>query len=189
MTSPAGYLPQDQSYSYHLSEQEPYTVPGGSVKIIDPTTFPIASQFSVALVRIEPGAMREIHWHLDSDEWSFFLQGSARLTIFVAPDAGRTFDFDAGDVGYVPATDSHYIENTGSEDVMYLEVLQAPRYTDISVNQWLGLTPPQVVEDHLRLPESLIASLPKHKPFLVPGNPNMTTTNFTVADPFPSPAS
>jgi len=40
-------------------------------------------------------------------------------------------------------------------------MLQAPRFTDISVNQWLGLTPGAVVKDHLSLPDEVIANLPK----------------------------
>ncbi|MCJ1322307.1 hypothetical protein MMC15_007655 [Xylographa vitiligo] len=181
VTGPAGAIPTEQTYSYHLSQQAPYTVPGGSIKILDPTTFPIASMFSVALVTVAPGAMRELHWHLNSDEWSFFLQGSARITVFAAPESSRTFDFQAGDVAYIPVPQSHYIENTGTEDVMYLEILQAPKFTDISVAQWLGLTPPQVVKDTLHLPDAVIASLPKYKQYLVPGSTNATETNFTVA--------
>ena len=182
VTGPDGYLPSDQSYSFHLSKQEPYSVPGGEVKIVDPTTFPIANNFSVGLFTVRPGAMREIHWHLTSDEWSFFIAGQARVSVFTGPDNSATFDFSAGDVGYVPATSSHYIENTGTEDVVYLEILQAPKFTDISVGQWLGLTPQQVVKDTLRLPQSLLDRLPKTKRYLVPGNTNLTTTNFTVAD-------
>ena len=64
--------------------------------------------------------MRELHWHTSSDEWSYFLSGQGRLTVFVAPEASRTFDFQAGDVGYVPVPDAHYIENTGTEDLIYL---------------------------------------------------------------------
>lgn len=60
----AGVLPIEQSYSYHLSKQAPQvTTAGGSVKIIDPKTFPIAEKFSAAIVTIKPGAIREIHWH------------------------------------------------------------------------------------------------------------------------------
>ena len=179
ITGPAGFLPKQQSYSYHFSQQQPYEVEGGSVKILDPTSFPIASMFSTALVTIKPGAMRELHWHLTSDEWNFFLAGSARITIFQAPQSSRTFDYDAGSVGYIPQAASHYIENTGQEDLVLLEVLQAPKFTDISVNQWLGLTPSQIVKDTLGLPDDVIANLPKTKPYIVQGNPDMTTTNFT----------
>ncbi|KAK4633045.1 Oxalate decarboxylase OxdC [Fulvia fulva] len=179
---PAGALPANESYSYHLSAQAPYTVPGGSVKIVDPTTFPIANNFSAALFTVEPGAMREIHWHLTSNEWNFLIQGQGRVTVFQGPQASRTFDFTAGDVGYIPVADSHYIENTGNETLVYLEVLQAPRYIDISAAQWLGLTPGQVVKDTLNVPQSFIDTLPKTKRYIVPGNPDLLTTNFTVAD-------
>jgi oxalate decarboxylase family bicupin protein len=86
ITGSAGIVPKEQSYTYHFSNQKPYEVEGGSVKIIDPSTFPIAAKFSAALVTIKPGAMREVHWHLTSDEWSFFIAGSARITV---PSSGK----------------------------------------------------------------------------------------------------
>ena len=73
--------------------------------------------------------MREIHWHPTSDEWNFFIAGKARITVFVAPAASRTFDFAEGDVGYVPYPGSHYFENTGDVDVVYLEVLRSPHFS------------------------------------------------------------
>lgn len=59
VTGPAGSIPSNRSYSYHFSQQEPYEVPGGSVKLLDSTTFPIAKDFAVGLFTIKPGAMRE----------------------------------------------------------------------------------------------------------------------------------
>ncbi|KAK3377431.1 RmlC-like cupin domain-containing protein [Podospora didyma] len=174
ITSPDGTISGNESFTYHWSQQKPFTVPGGSVKILDPLTFPIAKMFSTALVVVQPGAMREIHWHTTSDEWSFFLQGSGRITVYTAPASSRTFDFTAGGVGYVPAAASHYIENTGDEDLIFLEVLQAPKFSDISVAQWLALTPKQVVKDHLHLPDAVIDALPKQKPLIVQGNKNLT---------------
>jgi oxalate decarboxylase family bicupin protein len=180
MTGPAGIVPYDQSYTYHFSQQEPYVVPGGSVKIIDTTTFPIATDFAAALIVIEPGAMREMHWHLTSDEWNFFVQGSARITVFNAPESSNTFDYTAGDVGYIPASNSHYIENTGTEDVIVLEVLHQAKFTDISVAQWLALTPRQVVQDTLGLPDQMLDNLPTVKTYLKTGNTNLTAL---AADP------
>jgi mannose-6-phosphate isomerase-like protein (cupin superfamily) len=103
ITGPAGELPLNNSYTYHFSQQEPYTAPGGSVKIIDTITFSISKYIAAALVVIEPGAMREPHWHLTSDEWNYFLQGSACITVYMAPASSRTFDHKAGDVGYTKA--------------------------------------------------------------------------------------
>jgi oxalate decarboxylase family bicupin protein len=95
-------------------------VPGGSLKIIDPQSFPVASDFAAALFTIKPGAMRELHWHTTSDEWNYIISGQGRLTVFVAPEASQTYDFRAGDVGYIPNTSAHYLENTGDEDLVYV---------------------------------------------------------------------
>ena len=129
ITGPAGSIPQSGTYSYHLSQQKPYEVPGGSVKILDPQTFPIAKNFAAALFTIKPGAMRELHWHTTSDEWNYIIAGRGRLTVFSAPEASRTFDFQAGDVGYVPVPNSHYLENTGTEDLVYLGKSSACAFT------------------------------------------------------------
>ncbi len=169
VTGEAGVIPKQNQYSYHLSQQEPFKVPGGSIKILDPTTFPIAEDFSVALITVEPGAMREMHWHTTSDEWTYFIQGSARVTVYSAPASSRTFDFTAGDVGYIPVPNAHYLENTGNETLIFLEVLQARQYSDISVNQWLGLTPKQIVKDHLKVSDGFLATLNKDKPIIVQG--------------------
>lgn len=174
ITGSAGSITAPNSYTYHWSQQKPFQTPGGSVKILDPATFPIAEMFSAALVTVEPGAMRELHWHTTSDEWNFFLQGSARMTVFSAPSSSRTFDYTAGDVGYIRTAESHYIENTGTEDVVFLEVLQAKKFSDISVSQWLALTPRQVVKDTLHLSDAVLDRLPKEKTLIKVGNKNMT---------------
>ncbi|OCL11835.1 Bicupin, oxalate decarboxylase/oxidase [Glonium stellatum] len=179
-TGPAGIIPPERSYSYHWSLQEPYRVPGGTVKILDPLSFPIADNFAVALFSIDPGAMREMHWHTTSDEWNYFLAGQARVTVFDVPEASRTFDFQAGDVGYIPVPDAHYVECVSDVPCVYLEVLLADMYNDISVAQWLGLTPRQVVRDTLMLSEDVLDRLPKVKPFIFPGSTNHTRTNYTV---------
>jgi oxalate decarboxylase family bicupin protein len=102
VTGSAGMVPLNNSYTYHLSKApDTFTTPGGSIKIIDPTTFPIASTFSAAVVTVKPGAMREIHWHTTSDEWNFFIAGHARISIYAAVGNARTFDYNAGDCGYV----------------------------------------------------------------------------------------
>lgn len=51
-TGPAGIIPRDQTYSYHWSQQEAYEVPGGSVKILDTASFPIAKDFAVGLFTV-----------------------------------------------------------------------------------------------------------------------------------------
>lgn len=92
----------------------------------------------------------------------------------MAPQSLRTFGYTAGDVEYIPASNSHYMENTGTQDVIFLEVLKQDKFTDISVAQLLALTPSQVVKGTLGLPDSTLDNLPRQKTYLKPGNRNLT---------------
>ena len=102
--------------------------------------------------------------------------------MYEAPAASRTFDFTAGDVGYVPVPNAHYLENTGNETLVYLEVLQSSQYSDISVNQWLGITPRQIVKDHLNVGDEFLDGLTKDHDFVVQGNRDLTATDFTPGE-------
>ena len=56
-------------------------------------------------------------------------------------------------------TGYHRSENIGTETVTLLEILKADAFTDVSLAQWLAVSPPQVVKDHLKLPDNVIATL------------------------------
>jgi oxalate decarboxylase len=163
--SPAGTTPI--KYSYRLSAQTPINVSGGQVRIVDSSNFPAASTIAAALVEVEPGGMREMHWHPTNDEWQYYISGSGRMTVFASSGKARTFDYGAGDVGYAPFAMGHYIENTGDEPLRFLEMFRSARFADISLNQWMALTPPELVQAHLNLDEQTMAALRKDKPIVV----------------------
>jgi oxalate decarboxylase len=155
-------------FSFRMSDIDHVAAPGGSVKIVDSRKFP-ATTISAALVEVEPGGMREIHWHPNSDEWQYYLEGSARMTVFATSNLARTFDFEAGDVGYVPKAMAHYIENTGDTPMRFLALFRSPHYENVALAQWLALTPPGLVKAHLNLSDEVIASLSKAQLSVVAG--------------------
>jgi oxalate decarboxylase len=89
--------------------------------------------------------------------------------VFAASGQARTFDFMAGDVGYVPFAMGHYVENTGTTKLRFLEVFKSSYYADVSLNQWLALTPPELVTAHLKLDPQTLAAFQKEKSPIVPG--------------------
>jgi len=159
--SPYGEVPQ--SFKHRLLAQTPIKTPGGSVRIVDSSNFPISQNIAAALVEIEPGGMRELHWHPNNDEWQYYLQGKGRMTVFAANGAARTFDYRAGDVGYVPFANGHYIENTGTETLWFLEMFKSNRFQDVSLNQWMALTPSELVQSNLQVGPELLKVLRKEK--------------------------
>jgi oxalate decarboxylase len=164
--SPEG--PAPQTYVHRLLAQDPVDAPGGSARIVDSSNFPAASTIAAAYVEVDPGAMRELHWHPNTAEWQYYIGGQGRMTVFASSGKARTFDYQAGDVGYIPFAMGHYVENTGDEQLRFLELFRSDHFADVSLNQWMALTPPELVRAHLNLDEQTIAALSKKKQVVVP---------------------
>jgi oxalate decarboxylase len=162
---PQGTVPN--RFSHRLLQQEPTECAGGRVRIVDSSNFPAATTIAAALVEIEPGGMRELHWHNNVDEWQYYISGTGRMTVFASSGLARTFDYRAGDVGYVPFAMGHYVENTGDTTLTFLEMFRSDHFTDISLNQWMALTPPELVQAHLHLDQKTMAALRKDKLVIV----------------------
>ncbi|KDQ59152.1 hypothetical protein JAAARDRAFT_128142 [Jaapia argillacea MUCL 33604] len=169
-------------YTYRLSQVNATQLAGGTVKVVDSTTFKVSTTIAVAEVTVEPGAIRELHaslshsWHPTQDEWTYFISGNARMTLFAATSNARTYDYmvhaHLSLSGYIPASYGHYVENTGNSTLHFLEIFYTSTYQDISLNQWLALTPPAVVQAHLGISEETVALLTKTKQVVTaPSNP------------------
>ncbi len=53
----------------------------------------------------------------------------------------------------------HYIENIGPDAVRPNNIFNTSKYKDISLNQWMALTPPALVRGHLDLDDTAMAAL------------------------------
>ena len=90
------------------------------------------------------------------------------MGVFAASGQARIFDFRANDVGFVPFAMGHYIGNTGNTTLRFLEIFKSDYYADVSLDQWLALTPPELVNAHLGLDPKVMEALRKQKAPVVP---------------------
>jgi len=155
-------------FDFKASAMKPTKVTrGGEVKIIDSKTFPV-TPISAAIVTLKPGGLRELHWHPNADEWQYYITGKGRMTVFAAGSTARTMDFEEGDVGYIPISNPHYIENTGNSDLVFIEMFKSSEYQDISLAEWMAHTPHQLINQHLGVPMSMLDSIPKQEAVVTP---------------------
>jgi oxalate decarboxylase len=153
-----------QQYTFKMEAMAPTRkTRGGEVRVVDSHNFPASRTIAAGLVTIKPGGMRELHWHPNASEWQFYIAGKARMTIFMPPGKARTMDFNANDVGFVPAVAGHYIENIGDTDLVFLEMFKADEFQDFSMNNWIRRLPPQMVTSHLNIDEATIRKIPMEK--------------------------
>ena len=157
-------------YTFKMSEMAPTrTTPGGEIRIVDSRNFPVSKNVAAALITLKPGALRELHWHPNASEWQFWLAGQGRMSVVMNEGRARTMDFHANDVGFVPRVATHYIENTGKGDVIFLEMFKADQFVDVSLNNWLRRVPPEAVAAHLNLNSEEIARIPAEKELVIAG--------------------
>ncbi|KAJ6010168.1 hypothetical protein N7522_005184 [Penicillium canescens] len=145
---PRGFKKSKINFTHHMLAQTPVEGTGGRVRITDSTNFPISKTVAAAHLEVAPGALREMHWHPNADEWTFFKKGRARVTIFAAEGNARTFNYMAGDVGIVPRNMGHFVENLSDDEPLeLLEIFRADKFQDFSLFQWMGETPQRQVAE------------------------------------------
>lgn len=168
-TAAGSLSPSPYDFSFRTKEQKPtIKTSGGEVLIVDSSTFKASTTVAAAIVTVHPGGMRELHWHQNADEWQYYISGKGRMTVVETGARARTMDFEPGDVGYVQQTLAHYIENTGNEDLRFLEMFKASRYEDMSLSEWLSHTPPELVMAHLDIDKATYDAIPKQKAVIMP---------------------
>ncbi|KAK8022264.1 Bicupin- oxalate decarboxylase/oxidase [Apiospora rasikravindrae] len=170
VTGGNGPLTGNASYVYYAKDHPLEKVPGrgGTLRIVDTTTFPISTTIAATVVTLEPGGLRELHWHPNAAEWLYFHKGQARAGVFIGNANARTFDFSAGDTALFPDNSGHYIENISpTEELVWIEIYKSDKVKDISLTQWLALTPANIVADILRIPLDVAKSIKKEKQILI----------------------
>src|SRR5436853_5904862 len=61
---------------------------------------PISKGIAGVSMKIEPGAMRELHWHATAAEWAYVVSGRVRTTVIDPEGHSETNDFEPGDIWY-----------------------------------------------------------------------------------------
>src|SRR4029079_19783406 len=164
-------LPQDPApgslneppltHRYRLLAVKTEPVVGGTLRTVSANEFPISTTMTGALLVIEPGGMRELHWHPHAAEWQYYIRGNAEMTVFGSHGRARTDAFAAGDVGYVPQGYGHYIENTGKDEVEIVIVFNNGSYESINITGWMSANPKPLLATNFRVPEATFANFPK----------------------------
>jgi len=155
--------------TFQLNEVAPTRqTKGGMVQIADSSNFKASKTIAAVLVTIHPGGMREMHWHPNADEWQYFISGQGQATVFNTGPNVVTQNFNPGDIGYIQRAYGYYIRNTGTTDLVYLEVFRSSYFSDVSLSDWLAHTPRALVAQHLNIDPATVARFPSNKPVVVP---------------------
>ena len=148
-------------HKFRLLASRGYIFPGGEERIVSSKEFPIQTTLTGVIQDLKPGALREMHWHPNADEWQFYISGKSRVTIFGAHGRTATEEFAPGQIAFIKQGFGHFVEQIGNEPTRILILFNSPVYEEISISSWLAANPPSMIADNFGLTKSQVAQLPK----------------------------
>jgi oxalate decarboxylase len=160
--------PPPVSHKFRMLAEEPHSLhSGGREWRVGQERFPISTTITGVILDLNPGGLRELHWHPNADEWQYVISGRVRVTLFGAHGRYREETFDAGDVGYIPTGYGHSIENASNDKpARVLIAFNSGHYQAIDLSLWLAANPDYLLMANLGQPEALIEKLPRRRVFL-----------------------
>ncbi|MGC3968023.1 MAG: cupin domain-containing protein [Pirellulales bacterium] len=157
------------THKYEMLKDPPHrSFEGGREWTLDSSKFPISTTVTGVVLELEPGALRELHWHPTADEWQYVISGNVSVTMFGSHGRYRTEELEKGDVGYIPQGYGHSIENVGRETSRILIGFNTGTYQTIDLSQWIAGNPTDVLATNFSKPASLFEKFPRKDLFIAP---------------------
>jgi oxalate decarboxylase len=155
------------THKYELMSQKPYAVfKGGKEWRVDASQFPISTTVTGVVLELDPGALRELHWHPTADEWQYVIDGQISVTLFGSHGRYRIETLEKGDVGYIPQGYGHSIENVGAKSCRVLIGFNTGHYETIDLSQWIAGNSVDVLATNFGKPAALFEKFPRRNVFI-----------------------
>ena len=135
---------------------------------------PISKGIAGVSMRLEPGVMRELHWHATAAEWAFVLKGRVRTTVINPAGQTETNDFEPGDIWYFPRGHAHVLECLGNEPTHFILIFDNGYFSEFgtfSITDWIGHASKPLLAKNFGLPESAFDGFQRRK-FILPVVPS-----------------
>ena len=133
---------------------------------------PISKGIAGVSMRLEPGVMRELHWHATAAEWAFVIEGRVRTTVIDPRGYAETNDFEPGDIWYFPRGHGHMLECLGDKPCHFILIFDNGYFSEFgtfSITDWIGHAPKALLAKNFGLPESAFDGFPKEEVYFARG--------------------
>ena len=155
-----------ESHLFRLAALPPTTYDGGSQQQAHEDNFPIlkGQEASIQLITLQPGGIREPHWHPSAWEINLVTKGVATWVLIDGNGNHESFDAHVDDLVFAPQGSLHYFENRGKEDLDVLIIQNSSVSEDkdnIGIGESVSQLPPQVLSAVFGVPVETFTSFKK----------------------------
>jgi oxalate decarboxylase/phosphoglucose isomerase-like protein (cupin superfamily) len=135
--------------------------PGGIFYRANQKRFKALRGLAVQKLKLKPGAVREPHSHPNAEQLDYCISGRARVGIVGPEGHKQLLELHEGDISFVPRGYIHWIENIGTETLLFLVVLSHEQPETIELSETLMGVPATTLAAALGLSPELLGKLPK----------------------------
>jgi oxalate decarboxylase len=160
------------TFRFAMEQNKGHVTDGGSARQATIKELPVSKGLAGVSMRLNPGGIRELHWHAIAAEWAFVIKGRVRTTVIGPDGTSEVNDFDPGDVWYFPRGHGHMLQGLGPGEAHFVLIFDDGAFSEFgtfSTTDWLGHTPPEILSKSLGLPVSAFATFPKKELYIVQG--------------------
>lgn len=157
-------LPPAKSHRHSLMANKPWRrFPGGTLHLASAREFPMSTDMTALIIRLQPGAMQELHWHPNANEWFYVSRGGVRATLFTADKHLAVSELSVGDCGYFPRGWGHSFGAIGSESCEIISTLDSGVFQESSISEWIAKVPRHMLVNNLHTDAAVFAQFPRQK--------------------------
>jgi oxalate decarboxylase len=160
------------TFKFALEKSKGRVIGKSTAKQASVEELPISKGLAGVSMVLEPGGMRELHWHATAAEWAYVDKGRVRTTVLSPGGYTETNDFEPGDVWYFPRGHGHMLECLGNEPCHFVLIFDNGYFSEFgtfSISDWIGHTPKALLAKNFGLPESAFDGFPKKEVYFAQG--------------------
>src|SRR5882672_11964780 len=145
---------------------------GGWARDITTKGLPIATDIAGAHLYLNPGGVREMHWH-DSAEWAYILAGHCQVTVVDPEGETEVANYAPGDLWYFPKGHAHAIQTLGAEPCHAILAFDDGLYGEhgtFGLSDWMSRLEPGQLSQALGLPNDIASKIPTAEVYIRQGD-------------------
>src|SRR5215467_7399922 len=160
------------TFKFELEKSEGKVIGNSYGKEATVKQLPISKGIAGVSMALEPGAMRELHWHATAAEWAFVIEGNVRTTVIDPRGNSETNEFEPGDIWYFPRGHGHMLQCLGSQPCHFILIFDNGYFSEFgtfSITDWIGHASKPLLAKNFGLPESAFEGFPKREVYFARG--------------------
>jgi oxalate decarboxylase len=157
-------LDHARTHRYRLMAQKPWaSTSGGAIYIASQREFPMSTTMTGMVIKLQPGAMHEPHWHPNANEWHYVVKGRSRVTLFASDKRMAVAELSPGDCAYIPRGCGHLVQNIGEGECEIVGALDNGVYQESTLADWVAKAPRHLLANNFGMKEGAVATFRKQR--------------------------